>query len=290
MELIGMSTDQVVDGEWKLPNVFEYQNRQVRYGITGDGDPLVLLHGTPFSSIVWRRIAPWLARHRRIHYFDLLGYGRSEKPDGDVSLGIQNKVFAALLDHWRLDRPDVIAHDFGGSTALRTHLLDARDYRSLLLVDPVAIGPSGSPFVQAAKDNQEVFAGLPAYIHEAILRAYISGAVFNTLRDDEMRLYVEPWLGDEGQKAFYRQIAQMSDRFTDDIEHRFGEMRCPTTILWGQDDEWISVDHGEELARRIPGASFAVVPKAKHLVQEDAPEAIIATALSFWKTLEPARG
>ena len=289
--MTGMSTNQAaVHGKWNLPHTFMYQNRQIRYGIIGEGDPLVLLHGTPFSSVVWRRIAPWLAHHRRVHYFDLLGYGCSEKPNGDVSLGIQNKVFAALLDHWRLDRPDVIAHDFGGSTALRTHLLDGRDYRSLVLIDPVAIGPSGSPFVQAAKDHQDVFASLPAYIHDALLRAYINGAVFNTLRSDEMQLYVDPWLADAGQAAFYRQIAQMSDRFTDEIEHRLGEMRCPTTILWGQDDDWIPVSRGEELARRIPGAGFAVVPRAKHLVQEDAPEAIVATALSFWKTLGPSRG
>jgi pimeloyl-ACP methyl ester carboxylesterase len=268
-------------GAWALPEQFNFNNNEIRYGVLGAGDPLVLLHGTPFSSIVWRRIAPWLAEHRRVYYFDLLGYGRSAKPDGDVSLGIQNELFAALLDHWKLARPDVVAHDFGGTTALRTHLLNRREYRSLTLIDPVAIGPSGSPFVQAAKDHQEVFAGLPAYIHEAILRAYIGGAVTNTLRESEMRLYIDPWLADQGQRAFYRQIAQMSDRFTDDIEHRFGEMRCPVTILWGEEDAWIPLDRGRELARRIPGANFRSISNCKHLVQEDAPEAIVATVLDF---------
>src|SRR6185295_4485434 len=109
--------------------------------------------------------------------------------------------------------------------------------------------------VQAAKDHERVFAGLPAYIHEAILRAYIGGAVFNELRPDEMALYMTPWLGQEGQAAFYRHIAQM---------------RCPVTILWGRDDEWIPLERGQELARRIPKASLQVVPEAKHLVQEDA--------------------
>lgn len=268
--------------EWHLAQTFDFNGQQIRWGAFGDGDPLVLVHGTPFSSLVWRRVAPWFARHRRIYYFDLLGYGRSEKRAGqDVSLGVQNEVFTALLDHWKLARPDVVAHDFGGATALRTHLLNKRDYRSLTLIDPVAIGPSGSPFVQAAKNHEEVFAGLPAYIHQAILRAYIGGAAFHKLREDEMALYVEPWLGDEGQAAFYRQIAQMSDRFTDEIENRFGEMRCPVTILWGQEDEWIPVERGRELARRIPGASFQMVSQTKHLVQEDAPEAIVATVLDF---------
>jgi pimeloyl-ACP methyl ester carboxylesterase len=269
---------------WDLSRTFGFRGHAIRWGAIGEGDPLVLCHGTPFSSVVWRRIAPWLARHRRVFYWDMLGYGRSSKPDGDVSLGIQNAVLSALLDHWGLDRPDVVAHDFGGATALRTHILDRRDFRSLLLVDPVAIGPSGSPFVQAARTSEAAFVALPAYIHEAILRAYLGGAAANALRENEMRLHLEPWLGEEGQKAFYRQIGQMSDRFTDEIENRFAEVRCPTAVLWGERDEWIPIARGRELARRIPHTSFQAVPDAKHLVQEDAPEAIVAVALELFRS------
>src|SRR6476660_8215360 len=57
------------------------------------GQAVVLIHGTPFSSQVWRRIAPVAARFRRVFYFDLLGYGMSEqRADQDVSLGVQNRV------------------------------------------------------------------------------------------------------------------------------------------------------------------------------------------------------
>lgn len=276
------SVSSMTGTSWHLPESFDFGGQEIRWGAMGEGAPLVLVHGTPFSSIVWRRIAPWLAAHRQVFYFDLLGYGQSEKRAGqDVSLGVQNQVLAGLLDHWKLDAPDVVAHDFGGTTALRTHLLNRRDYRSLTLIDPVALRPWGSSFVQTARDYEKVFAGLPAYIHEAILRAYLGGAVFHALREEEMALHMKPWLGAEGQAAFYRQIAQMSDRFTDEIEGRFGEMRCPVTILWGEDDDWIPAERGRELSRRIPHARFRIVPEAKHLVQEDAPEAIVATVLDF---------
>jgi pimeloyl-ACP methyl ester carboxylesterase len=265
---------------WELPGTTSFEGQEVRYGTLGDGPPLVLVHGTPFSSVVWRRIAPHLARHRRVHYWDLLGYGRSEMRDGqDVSLGVQNRVLAALLSHWELEAPDVVAHDFGGTTALRTHILDRHEFRSLTLIDPVAIGPWGSPFVQAAREQEAVFAALPAYIHEAIVRAYIRGATHRPLADADLDRYVEPWLGATGQPAFYRQIAQMSQRFTDEIEDRFGEVRCPTTILWGEEDAWVPRARGADLARRIPGAELRLVPAAGHLVQEDAPEAIVAAVL-----------
>ena len=268
--------------EWDVPETYVFEDQEVRYGVAGTGAPLVLVHGTPFSSVVWRRIAPYLTPHRRVHWFDLLGYGRSEMRAGqDVSLGVQNRVLAALLDHWGLDAPDVVAHDFGGATALRAHLLDGRDYRSLLLIDPVAISPWGSPFVQVARGHEDAFGALPPYIHDAILRAYIGGAVHRPLVDEDMRRYLDPWLGETGQAAFYRQVAQMSDRFTTEVEGRYGEIRCPVSILWGAEDGWIPAERGETLAARIPGARLQVVPAAGHLMQEDAPEAIVAAALGM---------
>ncbi len=271
--------------QWTLPERFLFEGQAIAWGMIGEGSPAVVMHGSPFSSRVWRRIAPWLARHRRVFCYDLLGYGQSAKPEADVLHSAQNRLLTALVHHWRINRPDVIAHDFGGSAALRAHLLDGVDYRSLVLIDPVAISPQGSALVQAAKAHQHAFSGLPAYIHEAILRAYIGATVKYRLREEEMLPYLEPWLSQGGQKAFWRQIAQMDDKYSEEVEDRYGEIRCPVTILWGAEDEFIPLKDGEELARRIPGASFTVVPDAKHLVQEDAPEAIVAAVLDFWQRL-----
>ena len=276
--------------DWQLPERFAWQGHAIAWGAIGAGPPAVVMHGTPFSSLEWRRIAPWLARHRRVFYYDMLGYGRSDKPDADVSRGVQNPLFAALCRHWGIERPDIVAHDFGGSTALRAHLIEGVDLHSLVLIDPVAISPQGSALVQAAKAHGAVFAGLPAYIHEAILRAYLANAVYRTLSEDEMRLYLDPWLGEVGQKAFWRQVAQMDDRYSAEVEQRYGEIRCPVTIIWGAEDSWISLKDGEELARRIPGAPLTVVPEARHLVQEDAPEAITAVVLDFWRNLPAGKG
>jgi pimeloyl-ACP methyl ester carboxylesterase len=269
---------------WTLPKTFAFEGQAVRYGSLGEVDKpsIVLLHGTPFSSVVWRRIAPHLTRYRRVFYFDLLGYGRSEmRANQDVSLAVQGRMFANLLNHLRLSRPDVVAHDFGGCTALRACLLHGCEYRSLTLVDPVALAPWGSPFVRHVHANEAAFIGLPPYIHAAILPAYIATAAFRPLSRDDLQLYIDPWIGAIGQAAFYRQIAQMDQRYTDEIEWRYGEIRCPVRILWGEQDSWIPVDRGRDLTSRIPAATLHIVPGAGHLVQEDAPEAVVAELLSY---------
>lgn len=271
--------------DWPLDQHYQFRNQTVRYRIEGSGPPLVMVHGTPFSSYVWHRIAPHLARVRTVYLYDLLGYGQSEMRAGeDVSLGVQNVLLTELLAHWKLDGnelPDVVAHDFGGATVLRAHLLNGCDYRSLTLIDPVAVAPWGSPFVRHVRDHGAAFEGLPPYIHEAVVRAYVRGAVARTLPDDELAPYVTPWLGETGQPAFYRQIAQMDMRYTDEIESRYPQLRCRTQILWGEDDGWIPLERGRHLASVVPGARFLPVQHAGHLMQEDAPEAIVAAVLDF---------
>ena len=86
---------------------------------------------------------------------------------------------------------------------------------------------------------------------------------------------------DAEQRAFYRQLAQMNERYTDEIESRYHEMRCPVMILWGEEDQWIPVEYGRKLATKIPGSILKIVPGAGHMVQEDAPEAIVAALFGF---------
>src|SRR5215218_28424 len=100
-----------------------------------DGTPVVLVHGTPFSSHLWRRVVPALAQTNTVYAFDLPGYGSSEKREGqDVSLAAQGRVFSELLDHLGLDKPAVVGHDFGGAITLRAHLLEGRDFRAIALI------------------------------------------------------------------------------------------------------------------------------------------------------------
>ena len=267
-----------------LTRTFAFEGQTVAYDRLGDGPPVVLVHGTPFSSFVWRSIARELARSHSVFVYDLLGYGQSVKRIGqDVSLGIQNRLLAALLNHWALERPYVIAHDFGGATALRAHLLDGRDYAKLILIDPVAVRPWGSPFVQHVRRFEDAFAGVPDYIQRAILRAYIQGAAHKPLGGEVLDSYIEPWLGPIGQPAFYRQISQMDQRYTDEVQDAYGALRCPCLLLWGAADQWIPIDRGRVLARLIPGCELIEIADCGHLMQEDAPEAIVAAALRFFR-------
>ncbi|WP_329059861.1 alpha/beta fold hydrolase [Amycolatopsis sp. NBC_01480] len=270
--------------EWQLPETFPSSAGEVRWAELGPRgqDPVVLLHGTPFSSYVWRAVARSLARRHHVFVWDMPGYGASEQAEGqDVSLAAQGRVFTELLAHWGLDRPLVVAHDFGGAVSLRAHLLHGNDYRALALVDPVALAPWGSPFFRLVGQHAEVFEQLPPALHGALAREYVGSASSAGLHPAALERLVEPWLGETGQPAFYRQIAQADQRFTDEIQDRYGEIAIPVLVCWGQDDAWIPPAKGPELVARIPGARLEPIAGAGHLVQEDAPAELTAALLAF---------
>jgi pimeloyl-ACP methyl ester carboxylesterase len=249
----------------------------VAWDRSGEGPPLVLLHGTPWSSALWRDTAEALAHRFTVYRWDMPGYGASSKdPAHPVDLGVQGELFADLLGTWGLDRPHVIAHDFGGAVALRARLLHGARYASLCLVDVVALSPWGSPFFTLVQRYAEAFAQLPPAVHRGALEAYVRGASHRGLREDDLAVLVDPWTGPTGQAAFYRQIAQADERYTDEVEPRYGEVDEPTHLVWGAQDTWIPTDRAHRLQGLIPGATLQLIEGAGHLIQLDAPALLVA--------------
>jgi pimeloyl-ACP methyl ester carboxylesterase len=261
---------------WALSQRFETEAGEIAWDRLGQGPaPVVLVHGTPWSSWTWQPVAQRLAEHFSVYVFDLLGFGESDRRAGqEVSVAAHDRRLVQLLDFWGLDRPAIVAHDIGGAVTLRSHLLHGRPFAALALIDVVALSPWGSPFFRLVRDHSAVFEELPGAIHEGVLRAYVGTAQSRRLDREVEDALVSPWLGAIGQSAFYRQIAQADERDTDEIEPLLGRVAAPTTVIWGEDDPWIAVERGRELARRIPGAKLEVLPGAGHLAQLDEPDEV----------------
>jgi len=268
---------------WNLPYTFEYQDRNVKYGIKGKGEPLILVHGTPWSSFNLRHLIEHLSRHYKVYYFDLLGYGESDKSDADVSLAIQNKLLNALVEHWQIELPLIVGHDFGGTTVLRNHLLGKRNYRKIVLINPVALSPWGSPFFKHITKYESAFAGAPDYIHDAIVEAYIKTAAYQKLEQGTIDGILAPWSGEQGKSAFYRQIAQADSKFTDEFQDKFTEVSAPVLIIWGQEDQWIPCDQAYLLQSKIAGSKLVTVPNSGHLVIEEKPDVLASEIRMFFE-------
>ncbi|MEM7489426.1 MAG: alpha/beta fold hydrolase [Pseudomonadota bacterium] len=263
---------------WHLDDTHGTSAGRVAAGRAGDGPPLVLAHGWPWSSYSWHRVIPHLAARFTVHWYDMPGFGRSEMaPLRAPSLDTQGEVFGEMLDAWGLADPHVVAHDFGGAVTLRAHLLHGRDYACLTLMNVVAMRPWGSDFFDHVGRHVDAFTGLPPHIHAGLVDAYIGGALVQPLPQDDRARLVEPWLTEAGRTAFYAQFALADERFTAEMEARYDDIRCPVAILWGEDDPWIPLSRGQALAEAV-GVDLAPLPGLGHLPQLEGADRV-ATAL-----------
>lgn len=278
--------------DWALHRSFASEAGEVRYDIMGAGPPLVLLHGIPSSSYLWRKVAAGLAQDFRVHLYDLPGYGQSEKREGqDVSIAAQTRVLGELLDHWHLTAPLIAAHDIGGTIALRSHLLDGRNFARIALLDALTLRPRGggrwgTAFQRHVRDyDPRIFGGLPDYAQEGMLRAYLRTAIHRHVDDSALQPFIDPWLGSAGRAAFYRQLSQLDESYTDEVEPLYPTIAPPVLIVWGQEDRWLDWTDGQRLHAAIPGSSLEMVPGAGHFIQEDAPG---GTAMRLQRFFAPA--
>ena len=151
------------------------------------------------------------------------------------------------------------------------------------MVDVVALAPWGSDFFffRLVREHPDVLGALPAAVHEGALRAYIAGASHAGIAPAAMDALVSPWVHGPGQAAFYRQVAQADQAYTDEIEPLYSQLDLPVLVLWGREDGWIPVDRAHRLSELIPGAQLRLVDGAGHLIQLDQ-SAALATTLTRW--------
>ncbi|MEM8813971.1 MAG: alpha/beta hydrolase, partial [Pseudomonadota bacterium] len=250
------------------------------WGTIGEGDPIVLVHGFPWSAQAWRSIAPWLATTHKVYYFDMLGTGLSAKDDRqNVTESVQSDLLEALIRHWGLNRPQAVGHDFGGLAVLRAHFVNGVDYSKLHLVNAVAVLPSGSPFYAHVAHHEPAFSGLPDYAHEALFRAYIQAAAHYPLREESVQTYFRPWSGDIGKAAFYRQIAHADDTNIESVQSLYRPTEFDVHITWGMRDTFIPPSQGHQTAELLGAKSFTPIDDAAHIVHEDAPAALLGSLL-----------
>lgn len=248
-------------------------------GTRGAGEPVVLLHGFATSGHLWSAVVPHLPDGHRTVVVDLLGFGRSDRPGShDVSLDAHADRVIALLDALGIDRACVIGHEVGGAIALAAALRHPLRVTRLGLVSAAAFDAWPSRDVRLVRATLPVTRHLPPAWVGSVLRAELLRGYVN--RDHALRSvdrYLHPFEDADGRDAFFRHLQQLEPADIDALMSRLADVVQPTAVVWGQEDPFLPVRHGERLAAGIPGASFDVVEGASHFIPEEQPQEVAAS-------------
>lgn len=245
------------------------------------GEVVVLVHGTPSHSFIWRNVIPELeTQGHRVVVYDLLGFGASERPLGrDTSVRSQARLLDGLLEHLGITRYTLIAHDIGGAVAQILATGQPGRVARLMLIDSVSYDswPSAT-WRDIIRNHLEDYAAMPQPGFEAMLTRQLSMTVADPDRMSGAVLdaYLAPHRAPLGRVSFFEhQVRYYDSRPTEEVAPLLTTLSMPTHILWGELDRWQPVSYGERLGREIPGAELVTVPGGGHFLMEDRPERVV---------------
>ena len=257
---------------------------EIAYLDLGDAeDPaVVLLHGFPTSSHLWRSVAPLFAPWMRVVVPDLLGCGDSDKP-ADAALGLhaQAGYVRELLDGLGIGSCAAVGHAFGGGIVqvLATQgRLDA-----MVLVDSIAFDAWPSEVVREAQAH--VGSEAPG-LSEALVRTALELGMRRPerLAAEDLAEYVRPYAGPEGADACRRSLLALDGVGLEDIGPELERLEIPALVLWGEEDPLYPPQLAERLGDVLPMAAVALLPGCSHFLPEDAPETIAPLMFEYLRS------
>jgi pimeloyl-ACP methyl ester carboxylesterase len=270
---------------------------RIAYRDEGEGQPVLFLHGCPFSSFIWRKIISQLQSSFRCIAPDLLGLGDTEtRLDADWSLPAQARAILAFLDALSIDAVDLVAHDHGGAVAQLIAAEHPERIPRLVLTNSEAYDnwPSRDelPFIRATQlpilgplvlwlwSRPSVFKAAlrsaravydPSVLTPELLEGYIRSNFATAHRRRKTRRFLAGQL-DPNNMARTTQALPGLRRF----DH-------PTLIIWAHDDPHFGPEWGEKLRQDIPGARrLELLRKTGHLLMEERPRELAAFILEFF--------
>ncbi len=249
----------------------------------GEGPPVVLLHGFPTSSFLWRGEIPLLATRMRVLAPDLIGYGASEKPKGaDLSEPAQARYVAEALESWGVDRFAVVGHDVGGAVAQLLALDGRFEVPALVLIDAACFDAwpaAAMRRLQEAAAEQEGFGS----VRTAVKLAFDRGMGHREfLTEADLQSYLEPWREDPA--AFFRAARGIRGGCLAGRDEELHGLDADAMVIWGEDDPFLPADLAERLGEVLGGATVALLPGCSHFVTEDAPRTVGPLAYEFLRS------
>jgi len=270
---------------WTLSQRLDTGRGQIAWDSVGSGPPLVLVHGTPSRSVLWRNVAPLLAEQNTVYVFDLLGYGQSQRHvQQEVSIRVHGDVLSELVQTWGLDKPALVGHDIGGAAVLRAHLLHGTPARKIALVDAVVLRPWITATTRHLKAHLDVYATMPMHIFREISAAHLRTATAQAMAPEAFTAYFDQWEGEQGQQLWLRNVRGFDEQHTAEFEPLLDAMATPTLLVWGEQDRWLPVEVSATIQSRLPNAERRLIPDAGHFSPEDQPGRVAEAISDFCRS------
>lgn len=249
---------------------------RVHYFVGGRGQPLVLVHGMGGEAENWARLMPGLMRHgHQVYAIDLLGFGRSDRPDVDYSIACQAAILNQFFDSQNLARADLGGWSMGGWVALKFALEHPERVRRIFVADSAGImfmPPFDLALFQPSTTDQ-------AQRLLVLLMPQARPIPRFVARDVVRRMRPTRWVVQRATKSMMAG--------GDLLDGKLSDIHGPVLIVWGKQDALIPVACGEEMHRQIPQSVFEIFDRCGHLALAECSHRVLPQILQFLESEPP---
>jgi len=265
------------------PRVANVNGVGVRYVRSGQGPPLVLVHGLAASVYSWSEVLAELAKRHDVVAVDLPGFGGSEMPP-DLTFAAYPPTVLGLMDQLGLARASLVGNSMGGAAAAAIAADHPDRVERLVLIDSAGLN-------LAPKDRPAVLrlvGALPGAVLErlpvrrALTRLALPQVFFDPrlVTEERFEEYLAPLLR-RGAVVSLSSLLSTPHADAAQFQALLRRIRAPTLILWGREDRWIPVAQADRFAAAIPNARLTILAGCGHLPQEERPLETAALVASF---------
>jgi pimeloyl-ACP methyl ester carboxylesterase len=262
------------------------RDRRVNYVSLGDGPgpPVLFVHGLDGNWQNWLENLPRTAQERRVVALDLPGHGRSEMPREDISISNYAEVVDEFCQQLGLGQVVCVGNSMGGFIAAELAIRVPERVERLVLAAAAGITVTklrSAPILTVARVTGAIATRTAARNREVAVRPrlkhYVLAGVFRHPTRLRPELLYEVIQG-AGADGFHDALeALLGYDFTDGLP----QIRCPTLMIWGEDDLLVPVEDADEFERLIPHSRKLVFEDTGHVPMIERPETFNQQLLEF---------
>ncbi|MFQ6059660.1 MAG: alpha/beta fold hydrolase [Anaerolineae bacterium] len=262
---------------------------KTRYWVCGDGPPVVLIHGLGASVEFWERNMAALGERFRVYALDLVGFGRTDKPNLEPSLEMAVRHVIGFLDAQGVERASLVGNSMGGLIALVAAGRFPERVEKLVLVDSAGLGRRihwGFRALSLPGIGALAMRFRPNVRSMRLVRRYMCHDP-NTLSDEWLARRVEMLQAPEARRALFTTLRYgvnlwgVRPHLVREADESLAHVTAPTLVVWGREDRMLPLADAMAGWERIPGARLEVWEGCGHVPQLEKPDEFNRLVTSF---------
>lgn len=266
---------------------------KVHYIEQGEGDPILFLHGIPTSSYLWRKIIPYVSTLGRCIAPDLIGLGKSDKPNINYTITDHIAYMEKFIDLLKLKNITLVMHGWGSIIGFDYAMRHEKNCKGLVFYEaylrPFQMDDISLPYQEQINlfqnpDIEELILNSSYFVDKVIPQCMIS-----PLKDDEMNHYREPFMKTGTGKALIQYLQEIPkgdkkgkvDQIIETYSKKLTESSLPKLMLYSVPGFITTIATAIWAKEHLPNLEIVEVGEDLHYAQESNPE-LMGETISVW--------